>query len=163
MSLLSDWIEKNKDNPDHELAVRNYSMNKDLYERDHAKAVADGTLVICQHCGYPEMPERSCEGKSFVENQCCFSCWYWLHHIGFAKGTPAKSIIVKGVHYQDGGNKPHERNSFLGFSGAKWRYRKIGETEIHVTNNMWHQSTIPNWLKERGVVDTHEFLKEGES
>lgn len=163
MSLLSDWIEKNGNNPDHEFAVRSYALNRDMYEREHAQAMAANEIVICQHCGYPEIPARSAEGKSFIENQCCFGCWYWLHYLGFANGTPVKSVIVKGTHYTNGGNQTNPQNkSWLGFGGAVWRFRKIGSDVVEETNNMWHQGTIPNWLKERGVVDTHEFLdKEG--
>lgn len=159
MSLLSDWIEKNRNNPDREFAVRNYTMNKEMYERDFEQALKDGAIVICQYCGYPEIPSLSMEGDSFIKNQCCFSCWYWLHNLGFANGTPRASVIVNGTHYRNGGNQDNPSNkSWLGFGGAVWRFRKIGSDVVEETNNMWHQGTIPQWLKDRGVVDTHEFL-----
>ena len=154
MSKLSDWIEANKDDPDNEFHVRNYTMNKEYYEREFAKAEAEGKIVICQYCGYPERPDSSMEGPAFIEHQCCSPCWFWLHHIGLKDGPTKKSIIVKGVHYVDAGNKPKERSCFLGFGGSKREYRKIGEAEYVVTNNMWHQGTIP---KRFNIPDTHEF------
>lgn len=154
MSKLSEWIEAHRDNPDDELAVRNYTLNKEMYEREYAEALAAGRVVTCQHCGYPQNPDRSCDGKIFIKEQCCFNCWFWLHHVGLKNGPTARSIIVKGVHYVDGGNKPKERSQFLGYGGSKWIYRKISETEWVETNNMWHQGVIP---KRFNIADTHEF------
>lgn len=155
MSKLTDWIEAHKDNPDDELAVRNYNLNKEMYEREYAEAVEAGRIVTCQHCGYPQDPDRSCDGKDFVKHQCCFHCWFWLHHIGLKNGPTPRSIIVKGVHYVDAGNKPKEpQSAFLGYGASKFYYRKIGESEYVETNNMWHQGTIP---KRFNIPDTHEF------
>ena len=69
-------------------------------------------------------------------------------------GPTARSIIVDGIHYVDGGNKPKERSDFLGFGGSKWNYRKIGENDYVETNNMWYQGTIP---KRFNIPDTHQF------
>lgn len=154
MSKLTDWIEAHKNNPDDELAVRNYNLNKEMYEREYAEAVEAGRIVTCQHCGYPQDPDRSYDSKDFIKHQCCFHCWFWLHHLGLKDGPTKRSIIVKGVHYVDAGNKPREKSQFLGYGGAKWQYRRIGETDWVETNNMWHQGTIP---KRFNIPDTHEF------
>lgn len=158
MSKLSDWIEANKDDPDNEHNVRNYTMNKEYYEREFAKAEAEGNVVICQYCGYPERPDSSMEGLAFIEHQCCFHCWFWLHHTGLKDGPTKRSIIVNGTHYVDAGNKPKEKSTFLGFGGSKFYYRKIGESEYVETNNMWHQGKIP---KRFNIPDTHEFKPYG--
>lgn len=155
MSKLSDWIEAHKADPDCELAVRNYTMNKDMYEREFAEAESKDGVVICQHCGYPEMPERSMEGEKFKQHQCCFHCWFWLIHHGLLNGPKPGALIVEGIHYRDSGNQPKEpRSAFLGFGGSKWKYRKIGETEWTETNNMWQQGKVPKRLN---IADTHEF------
>jgi hypothetical protein len=155
MSKLTDWIEAHRDNPDDELAVRNYTLNAEMYEREFAEAEAKGIVVECSVCGYPENPESSLNGDEYIKHKVCFMCWFWLHHVGLKNGPTARSIIVKGVHYVDAGNKPNERHrSFLGFGGSKWWYRKIGETDYVETNNMWHQGTIP---KRFNIPDTHEF------
>jgi hypothetical protein len=154
MSKLSDWIEANKDDPDCESTVRNYTMNKALYEREYAEAEAKGEVVVCQHCGYPEMPERSLEGASFKKYQCCFHCWFWLHNHGLVNGPKPGAVIVGGVHYRDGGNRSGESSRFLGFGGSLQYYRRIGETEWTETNNLWHQGVIP---KKLNIADTHEF------
>lgn len=154
MSKLSDWIEAHKDNPDDELNVRNYTLNKEYYEREYVDAIDKGNVVDCHVCGYPHVIGSSAVDPELVEHKLCFTCWFWLHHIGLKDGPTKKSIIVKGVHYVDAGNKPKERSCFLGFGGSKWEYRKIGEVEYVVTNNMWHQGTIP---KRFNIPDTHEF------
>lgn len=154
MSKLSDWIEANKDDPDNELNVRNYTMNKDYYEREYAEAVQAGNVVECSGCGYPQVIGHSGSDAEMVEHKVCFTCWFWLIHMGLKNGPRPNAIIVKGTHYVDGGNKPKERSAFLGFGGSKWNYRKIGETEWTETNNMWHQGEIPKRLN---IADTHEF------
>lgn len=154
MSKLSDWVAANKDDPDNELNVRNYTLNTEYYEREFAEAEAKGIIVECSVCGYPENPERSLNGDEYTKHKVCFTCWFWLHHMGLKNGPTKRSIIVEGVHYVDGGNKPKERSAFLGFGGSKWNYRKIGETEWTETNNMWHQGEIPKRLN---ITDTHEF------
>lgn len=155
MSKLTDWIESHKDNPDDELNVRNYTLNKEYYERDYAEAVEKGNVVECHVCEYPQVIGTSSVDPEMIEHKVCFTCWFWLHHIGLKNGPTPRSIIVKGTHYVDGGNKPKEpRSAFLGYGGAKWAYRKIGESEYVETNNMWHQGTIP---KRFNIPDTHEF------
>ena len=155
MSKLTDCIEAHKDNPDDELNVRNYTLNKEYYERDYAEAVEKGDVVECHICEYPQVIGTSSVDPEMIEHKVCFTCWFWLHHIGLKNGPTPRSIIVKGTHYVDGGNKPKEpRSAFLGYGGAKWAYRKIGESEYVETNNMWHQGTIP---KRFNIPDTHEF------
>lgn len=154
MSKLTDWIEAHKDNPDDEMNVRDYMLNKDYYERKFAEAKAE-EIVICSVCEYPHIIGSSSADPDLVKHQCCFHCWFWLHHIGLKNGPTPRSIIVKGVHYVDAGNKPKEpRSAFLGYGGSKFYYRKIGESEYVETNNMWHQGTIP---KRFNIPDTHEF------
>lgn len=155
MSKLTDWIEAHKDNPDDKLAVRNYTMNKEYYEREYAEAVEKGNVVECHVCEYPQVIGTSYDDPEMVEHKVCFTCWFWLHRMGLKDGPTKKSIIVKGVHYVDAGNKPKEpRSAFLGYGGSKFYYRKIGELEYVETNNMWHQGTIP---KRFNIPDTHEF------
>ena len=154
MSKLSEWIEEHRDNPDDELAVLNYTLNKEMYEREFAEAEAKGIVVECTVCRYPENPERSLNGDEYTKHKLCFGCWFWLIHVGLKNGPTKRSIIVNGTHYVDGGNKPKEKSTFLGFGGSVWNYRKIGETEWTETNNMWHQGEIP---KRFNIPDTHEF------
>lgn len=154
MSKLSDWVEANKADADNELAVRNYLMNKDYYEREYTKAVKEGNIVECHVCGYPQVIGSHSNDPEMVEHKVCFGCWYWLHHLGLKDGPTARSVIVKGTHYVDAGNKPKERSSFLGFGGSKFVYRKLGDEEWTETNNMWHQGKIP---KRFNIPDTHEF------
>lgn len=149
MSLLSEWVEKNRNNPDHHNAVRNYEMNVELMEKDLSDALADNSVVICQHCGYPETPKRWSDSVNYTKHQACFGCHYWLHHIG-VRTPKSNAVIIGGVHHQDGGWRPYENKSFLGFGGHVWYYKKIGEEEVRRTNNMWHQGTIPSWI---GVTD----------
>lgn len=154
MSKLTDWIEAHKDNPDDELNVRNYTLNKEYYERDYAEAVEKGNVVECHVCEYPQVIGTSSVDPEMIEHKVCFTCWFWLHHIGLKNGPTPRSIIVKGTHYVDAGNKPREKSQFLGYGGSKWQYRRIGESEYVETNNMWHQGKIP---KRFDIPDTHEF------
>lgn len=154
MSKLSDWVEVSKDNPDDHGNVSHYLMNKDYYEREYTKAIEEGNVVECHVCGYPQIINGNSSDKDMIKHKVCFGCWFWLYHIGLKDGPTKQSIIVKGVHYEDGGNSPKEKRSFLGFGGSKWKYRRIGETDYTETNNMWHQGTIPKRL---GIADTHEF------
>ena len=154
MSKLSDWVEANKHNPDNELNLRNYLLNKDYYEREFAKALEEGKVYECAHCGYPRVIDGRCDEDVMIEHKVCFTCWFWLIHMNLRNGPTARSIIVDGIHYVDGGNKPKERSDFLGFGGSKWNYRKIGENDYVETNNMWYQGTIP---KRFNIPDTHQF------
>lgn len=154
MSKLSDWVAANKDDPDNDLNVRNYILNTEYYEREFAKAEAEGKFYECSQCGYPRVIDGRVDEEVMIEHKVCFTCWFWLHHLGLKNGPTARSIIVDGTHYVDAGNKPRERSQFLGFGGSKWAYRKISETEWVETNNMWHQGKIP---KRFNIVDTHEF------
>lgn len=155
MNKLTEWVEKNKDNPDCSDQVRDYNLNKDWYDRKFVKRQLNDEVVECTHCGYPQILGDSANDEAMEQHKVCFHCWFWLHHIGLKDGPTRRSIIVNGKHYIDGGNKPKEGNkSFLGFGGAEWIYRKVGETEWTETNNMWHQGTIPKRLN---IADTHEF------
>lgn len=154
MNKLSEWVEAHRSNPDDELNVRNYDLNKDYYEREYAAAVKSGNVVECHVCDYPQVIGSHSNDVDMVQHKVCFTCWFWLYHIGLKNGPTKRSIIVKGVHYVDAGNKPKESSSFLGFGGSKWNYRKIGEADYVETNNMWHQGTIP---KRFNIPDTHEF------
>lgn len=154
MSKLSDWVAANKDDPDNELNVRNYVLNTEYYEREFAKAEAEGKVYECSQCGYPRVIDGRVDEDVMIEHKVCFTCWFWLHHLGLKNGPTKRSIIVDGTHYVDAGNKPREKSQFLGFGGSKWAYRKIGESEYVETNNMWHQGKIP---KRFNIPDTHEF------
>lgn len=154
MSKLTDWIEANRADPDNELNVRNYDLNKDYYEREYAEAVEKGEIVECCKCGYPQRVGHHSNDVEMVQHKVCFTCWFWYYHLGLKDGPRKNSIIVNGTHYVDGGNKPNEKSAFLGFGGSKFVYRKIGETEWTETNNMWHQGKI---LKRLNIADTHEF------
>jgi hypothetical protein len=154
VSKLSEWIEANRADPDNELNVRNYDLNKDYYEREYAEAVESGQIVECHVCGYPQHVGSYSNDPEMIEHKLCFTCWFWLIHLGLKNGPSKRAIIVDGTHYVDGGMKTGERSAFLGFGGSKWNYRKIGETEWVETNNMWHQGKIP---KRFNIADTHEF------
>ena len=154
MSKLSEWVEAHRNNPDDELNVRNYDLNKDYYESEYAAAVKSGQIVECHVCGYPQQVGSHSNDPEMIEHKVCFTCWFWLIHLGLKNGPRKNAIIVDGTHYVDGGNKPKERSSFLGFGGSKFYYRKIGEADYVETNNMWHQGTIP---KRFNIPDTHEF------
>lgn len=155
MSKLSDWVAANGDDPDNELNVRNYVLNTEYYEREFAKAEAEGKVYECSQCGYPRVIDGRVDEEVMIEHKVCFTCWFWLHHLGLKNGPTPRSIIVKGTHYVDAGNKPKEaRSAFLGYGGSNFYYRKIGESEYVETNNMWHQGTIP---KRFNIPDTHEF------
>jgi hypothetical protein len=117
MSILSNWIEANKSNPDNELAVRNYTLNKEYYEREFAKALLEGNIVECHSCGYPETIGNHLNDPDMVKHKVCFNCWFWLHHMGLKDGPSKRSIIVDGTHYVDGGDKPKEKSAFL---GVRW-------------------------------------------
>lgn len=155
MSKLSDWVEAHKDNPDDELNVRNYELNAEMYERQYAEAVESGQTHDCVQCGYPQVHGSYDCDNQLIEHKLCFNCWYWLVQLGLQHGPRPSAVIVKGVHYTDGGNQSNPQNkSWLGFGGSKWEYRKIGEADWVTTNNMWHQGTIP---KRFNISDTHEF------
>ena len=145
MSELSEWIESHKDQPEHERVVQQYNMNSSVREREFAEANENGGVVICQHCSYPEIPSRSVEGNSFIKNQCCFDCWYWLHNLNLINQPRSDAVIVDGIHRTDSGMS-NERGEWLGHGGSKFYYRKIGETQIRCTNNMWYQGKIPERL-----------------
>lgn len=167
MSIIKEWVEAHRGNPDFANQIRHYDMNSAYFEARHADIDNDVntgklklTRIICKQCGYPQIIGTSYEDPNMVERQLCFTCHFWLYHIGLRNGPTKRSIIVNGHHFTDAGNKPGERNkSFLGHSGAVFRYRKIGETNVHTTNNMWSQGDIPKWLN---IADTHLFVKEGQ-
>lgn len=158
MSKLSEWINEHRSNAEHGRAVRMYDMNTEMMEREFEVAESAGEVVTCQHCGYPENPSGSLEGKSFIKHQCCFDCWYWMHNLGLINGPKRNAVIIGGVHRVDLGPSSDD-SRWLGHGGSKWYYRKVGETKIRCTNNMWHQGDIP---KRFGIADNAVFCTKEE-
>lgn len=109
-----------------------YQSKEELIE----KAEITGQCTICDSpvsLRYSE-PTRS----ELIEHGMCFTCNFWRLLI------PKKHVIVNGVHFQDCegmdtmGQRGHGGRSF---------YYVMENGRIFKSNNMWHQGTIPEWIK----------------
>lgn len=83
-------------------------------------------------------------------------CSHECHTVDFwNRALDDKAIIIDGVCYHDGGNKPKEKSSFLGHSGRIFKI-KFKDGSLLVTNNLWYNGDVP---KERNVIDNAEFVE----
>ncbi len=74
------------------------------------------------------------------------------------QATRPGGLVIEGKHYRDSGttDSPHR-----GFAGHTFAIRELASGRVWITNNLWHQGTIPEDFK--GLFpDTHEFVKPGD-
>ncbi len=102
--------------------------------------------------GLPDEPDKALARFNEI---CSRTVSYWNERFALNR-----SIIVKGVHFMDGGEekKSHDPWSpqMLGFAGARWWIQELSTGKVFTTNNLWHQGLIPIELAR---PDTHRFLE----
>jgi len=90
----------------------------------------------------------------------CFTCAFWhnqaskdRNHIEDPSLYPFVGVVTEEdgvlVHNCFNENTPIAtgRGDFLGYGGRAFYIQFDGVDEIVVTNNLWHQGTIPEWLR----------------
>ena len=102
------------------------------------------------------------EGSLMKEKHICFNCSFW------------EVIIRKYEHYQywfriEGSSYccrpesvcdnrvPRNPSNDRGFSGRTFHIRLLDSGRELTVDDLWHQGTIPNWVKER-FQDNAEFI-----
>lgn len=133
LDKLTKWVEKNSDNPDHDLEVRNFNMNKALiFERgDEGKP-----WHICKLCDYPQANQHF-NYEAMAEKNLCFSCDFWQSRLMLP------GFIVKQHFYSDGGRKS-KNSPFLGYGGSFWFIEDFSKGKLLITNNLWSGGRIPS-------------------
>ena len=67
----------------------------------------------CEICG-KEIEKSSYTNADLCSSE-CFKIHFWDEHLD------ETAIIIDGECYHDGGNKPHEREKYLGFGGTRFK------------------------------------------
>jgi len=108
-----------------------------------------GYFHICQVCGDVELAEY-CDQElidKLKEKEICHTCDFWINDI---LGDMDKRLVVRfgdGLRvYYDDGMKP-EKRPFMGGDGAKWEYRKVGDEEVTISNDVWCNGDVPKHLE----------------
>lgn len=127
--------------------------------------IADGKHVhFCANCGMPERASYMEPTKArLIANGLCFNCDFWTEKRTTynAQNRRGSMLVMGGWVYGDGGNKPNESGSFLGFGGSRWHLYQITTGKLWTTNNLWSAGDIPaNFLP--GMPDNAVSLTESE-
>jgi hypothetical protein len=115
-------------------------------------------LQICRDCRAPISPtDKSLIG---AVPGWCHTCRFWAETL---QGRSARTVIVKGSHYEIGNPQYQERpreSQWLGFGGSRWEIAfKDGRREV--THNLWSQGAIPARLRALPEwADNAEFIPE---
>ena len=100
----------------------------------------------CIICG--KEVKRSDWSNAILCSNKCFEANFWNGCLD------DKAIIIDGVCYHDGGNKPTGHRGSLGFGGTPYKI-KMNNGEIIETNNLWHNGEVP---KHRKIKDNAVFI-----
>lgn len=100
----------------------------------------------CKICG-TEMEKSQYHGDPICSSKC-------FHENFWNETLDDEAIIIDGVCYHDGGNRPGVDSFLLGFSGRVFTIRMDDGREF-TTNNLWHNGEVP---KDREVSDNAVFI-----
>lgn len=107
-------------------------------------------MLNCVICG--KTIEKSQYSNAVLCSSACFQKHFWKEIIA----EKDKYIVVNGVCYCDGGDKPNpSRHAFLGFAGRRFWIRFFDGKTI-TTNNLWLNGEIPEEFRTE-LPDTAEF------
>ncbi len=121
-----------------------------LNQKKYIRHIEEGGYYhICQVCGDVELAEycdQQLIGK-LKEKEICHTCNFWINDI---LGDMDKRLVVKfgdrkRVYYDDGFKT--NKKPFMGSGGDKWEYRRIGEEEVTVSNDVWCNGDVPPHLE----------------
>lgn len=123
--------------------MSNYLLNlNSLLEK-----ISEGHRVhFCACCGMPELANYQEPTKTrLIANGLCFGCDFWAEKRTTynAQNRQGSMLVMRGWVYGDGGDKPNENASFLGFSGRRWHLYQITTGKLWTTNNLWSAGDIP--------------------
>lgn len=103
----------------------------------------------CKICGKEFNRSDSGYGHMSICSTECLIVDFWNSNLD------EKAIIINGVCYHDGGNKPRGYSGFLGHGGRVFRIRMNDGREFS-TNNLWYNGEVP---KERNIKDNAVFVR----
>lgn len=141
--------------------MSNYLLNlNSLLEK-----ISEGQRVhFCACCGMPELANYQDPTKTrLIANGLCFGCDFWTEKRTTynAQNRRGSMLVMGGWVYGDGGDKPNESGSFLGFGGSRWHLYQITTGKLWTTNNLWSAGDIPaNFIP--GMPDNAVSLTEEE-
>lgn len=97
-----------------------------------------GGLIDCLYSNAPTMRKR----------HLCFTCLFWMEIIERVGDKKERTVIVNGVAYYREDFRKGVPSHCLGFGGSIYKIKMNNGTE-YVTNNLWHQGTIPERFSKR--------------
>lgn len=110
----------------------------------------------CSYCKINEsdLSCLECEEKKRMErDNLCFNCAFWSLYVD--KKDDERIARIDGNHYYIENNSS---NGFVGFGGRDFKIKFNDGREI-ITNNLWHQGTIPDIWKDK-LPDNAIFIKD---
>lgn len=117
-----------------------------------------GELFACSIChGCAKANYLGTTGSRLAEKRICFTCDHWLQLIEKdAHEYRRRHVIVDGRHYVMGDNttEPHR---WSGFGGDTFVIEFFDGRKV-VSNNLWHQGTIPERWREQ-LADNAKFVR----
>lgn len=132
--------------------VINYGFWRNHYATERQRFMLCSCCGIMTHSDYMEP-----SGSSMRKHRMCFHCDYWQNEMPERIRAGKHPLIIEGTMYGDAGRQP-ANTPFLGFGGSEFTYRRLGETEIHSTNNLWHGGDIPEAFRHL-YENNAEFVK----
>lgn len=111
---------------------------------------------ICSKCGidFTKEVERY-SNDSFLDDQTCFTCTFWLDKVNMSEEERAAQTIVNGTHYM--ARQANDSYAFKGMGGAEFVIRYDDGRQI-VCNNLWCQGKIPTMWR-TALPDNAVFCK----
>lgn len=116
----------------------------------------------CKYCGREDSPKEyiNCAITQVMKNEkCCFNCAFWINLLERKSNDP-NWVIINGSSYTF--NPSVKGNSFAkGSAGKKFYCRKLETGEVLVSDNVYHQGSVPEHFKSM-FPDTAEFITKEE-
>lgn len=114
-------------------------------------------MCTCSICGEKYNPDDyiSSTKKSMIENNVCFTCFFWEEQYNIDNTNKDTGVIIDGSHYRI--CPDNDDAYFRGFGGRKFTIR-FNDGRVIVTHNLWHQGKIPDGYFRGLMPDNAIFL-----
>lgn len=109
---------------------------------------------FCVDCGKIEFAKY----YEPVKSKLCFTCNFWKEREQEYLNCINDILIIDGVWYSDGGNKPNSNPSYLGHAGREFTIKMLHSDIKWNTNNLWCGGDIPKKYRETTLKDNAEFI-----
>ena len=131
---------------------RGWATEEELRREEH--------VITCHACGQ-EAGTNYTSGEHLRKTRVCFNCDFWLEKVRWQEQPDGEHqpVRVDGKHYCYDPRRPFTSGDsrYNGFGGHRWTIRFTDDGRQIVTNDLWHQGTIPEHFRAR-LPDNVVFL-----